>query len=60
LTAQDLDYLEDAIKTNRLPETTGFFFGATDGSEREDDLEFVAKARAAIAQGLYVYYTSWW
>jgi len=58
LTAADLDALENVIKENKLPETCGFFFGETDGSEREDDLAFIAKARAVLAEGRYVYYTS--
>src|SRR5271170_658599 len=41
----DLEKLEAAIMENELPETSFFFFGDSDGSEREDDLEFVAKAR---------------
>ena len=44
----------------RLPKTTGFFFGESDGSEQEDDLEFIAKAREALAADKFVYYTSWW
>ena len=60
LTAGDLDDLELAIKANVLPETSGFFFGASDGSEGEDDLRFVAKAREALAANLIVFYTSWW
>jgi hypothetical protein len=60
LTSDDLDILETAIKDNLLPPTCGFFFGETDGSEHEDDLAFVAEARAAIAEGRHVYYTSWW
>ena len=60
LTAGDLDDLELAIKVNVLPETAGFFFGASDGSETEDDLGFIAKAREAQAAGKTVFYTSWW
>ena len=60
LTEKDLDQLEDDIKDGSLPDTSGFFFGQTDGSEREDDLEFVKKAREAIKEGKTVYYTSWW
>jgi hypothetical protein len=60
LTAGDLDDLELAIKASVLPETNGFFFGASDGSEREDDLRFIAKAREALAGNLTVFYTSWW
>jgi hypothetical protein len=60
LEAQDLDELEKDIRERRLPDTSGFFFGATDGSETEDDLEFVEKARGAIEDGMTVYYSSWW
>lgn len=60
LTPEDLDRLEADIRSKALPETTGFFFGKTDGSEHEDDLAFIAKARAAMAEGRTVYYDSWW
>jgi hypothetical protein len=60
LTESDLDELEDDIKDGSLPDTSGFFFGQTDGSERDGDLEFVSKAREAIKEGKIVYYTSWW
>lgn len=60
LTASDLDRLEADVVGRRLPQTSGFFFGRSDGSERADDLAFIAKARAAIDQGLTVFYDSWW
>lgn len=60
LTAEDLDRLEKDIRSGNLPETDGFFFGESDGSERDDDLAFVGSAREALAQGLTVFYTSWW
>lgn len=60
LTAEDLDRLEGAIRGRRLPHTTGFFFGESDGSEQADDLSFIAKARMAIAAGATVVYSSWW
>lgn len=60
LTPPDLDRLEADIVQSRLPDTQGFFFGESDGSETPDDLTFVGKARAAIQSGLTVYYTSWW
>lgn len=60
LTLEDLNRLEADIKARRLPETHGFFFGESDGTETEDDLQFVAKAREAIAAGCAVFYTSWW
>lgn len=60
LTAEDLDRLEHDLRAGALPPTAGFFFGASDGSESEEDLGFVAKAREAIAAGYSVYYDSWW
>lgn len=60
LDSDDLDALEYDIKNGNLPQTGGFFFGETDGSETEDDLLFVETARKAIEEGYTVYYTSWW
>lgn len=62
LLAEDLDELEAALGTNALPPTTGFFFGNNppDDESREADLEFIAAARKALADGLIVFYTSWW
>ena len=60
LNPEDLDALEVAIKRNMLPETHGFFFGVTTGEEKEDDLEFIHKAREIIAEGRDVVYDSWW
>lgn len=60
LTAADLDQLETDIADGNLPSTSGFFFGKSDGTERDDDLLFIAKGRSAISSGLAVYYTSWW
>ena len=60
LTSEDLDNLEKAIRGKGLPDTCGFFFGDSDGTEHDDDLDFVRKARLAIADGYSVFYTSWW
>lgn len=60
LTATDLYALESAIKAQDLPHTRGFFFGESTPDDIADDLDFVAKARAAINAGKAVYYTSWW
>jgi len=60
LTKDDLDSLEQDIIDGTLPDTSGFFFGKSDGSEQNEDLEFIAKAREAIEEGKIVYYSSWW
>ena len=60
LTPVDIDLLEIAITKKQLPETDGFFFGASDGTEITDDLAFITKARAAFANGLFIYYCSSW
>lgn len=60
LTTEDIDALEADIRAGNLPTTGGFFFGESDGSELKGDLDFVARARAAIAAGLAVIYDSWW
>lgn len=60
LTSEDLDTLEAAIKGSVLPRTSGFFFGESRPDNRAGDLEFIAKAREAIAAGDAVYYDSWW
>ena len=60
LTSADIDALERAILDNALPQTTGFFFGETTGEEREDDLEFIRKAREEFSKGRTVAYYAWW
>jgi hypothetical protein len=60
LTRKDLDRLEADIRGGALPSTSGFFFGASDGTEFEGDLQFIGKAREAFAAGLTVFYSSWW
>ena len=61
LTWGDLDQLEEDIQNDRLPSTSGFFFGDnSDNYYREQDLEFVRKAKAEIFTGLKVFYNSSW
>ena len=56
----DPEWLEADLTAGQLPETAGFFFGESGGTELEDDLVFVREARQHLAAGLTVFYTSWW
>jgi hypothetical protein len=62
LELEDLDVLEQDIKSRILPETTGFFFGENPPDEESDcyDLDIIKKARQAIESGKAVFYDSWW
>jgi len=61
LTEEDLNQLEEAVKEGTLPPTTGFFFGETsDEFYKEQDLNFIAHARADLFCGLRVFYNSSW
>jgi len=62
LTLQDLQNLEYDIQNNRLPKTTGFFFGESynDKETIDKDMGFIKDAREVISKGLKIHYTSWW
>jgi hypothetical protein len=61
LTKEDLDSLEQALESNSLPQTVGFFFGSdSDDSYRQQDVEFIQAARDALDNGHKVVYDSWW
>ena len=60
LTADDLTDLEYQNEGETLPETTGFFFGKSDKSDKESNKEFIEIARQAINDDYRVYYFSWW
>jgi hypothetical protein len=61
LTDADLDDLQITIMAKKLPPTTGFFFGNSSNDHYQAaDLEFISSSRAAIRQGLRVFYNSSW
>jgi len=62
LSMADLNALENDVLNNLLPETQGFFFGTNppDDYSKNQDMEFIGKAKVAIAAGDAVYYDSWW
>jgi hypothetical protein len=62
LTLEDLEALEKDILKENLCGKSGFFFGDNDYNSycKEQDIDFVYKAKKAIALGSAIYYTSWW
>jgi len=62
LSMVDLNALENDVLNNLLPKTQGFFFGTNppDDYSKNQDMEFIAKAKVAISEGDAVYYDSWW
>ena len=64
LTVDNINSLEDSVRNAELPKTEGFFFGS-DSYEwmnhyANQDLEFVEKAKEALADGWTVTYSCWW
>lgn len=62
LNEEDLDRLEQALDENSLEHTPGFFFGGEEiyPEDVETTRAFIAQGREAIANGLAVFYDSWW
>ncbi len=63
LTWEDIDQLEYDVELGRLKnlEATGFFWGdPSDDYYYEQDVKFIAEARAQLFLGLKVFYNSSW
>lgn len=61
LTFDDIVKLEEDIKNNNLPKTSGFFFGNdSDEYYKSQDLEFVYEAKSRLFLGQKVFYNSSW
>jgi len=60
LTEVDLRRLEKALDDDALTETKGFFFGQSDHEDAVADRRFLVEARARLAAGQSIYYSSWW
>lgn len=46
LSADDIHKIIAAVEADELPETTGFFFGVSDGTEKDEDLQTFREALA--------------
>lgn len=46
LSADDIRLILAAVKAEQLPETDGFFFGKSDGTEKEEDIDILTDALA--------------
>jgi hypothetical protein len=65
LSPEDIGTIMEAIQGDKLPHTEGFFFGATDGSEKAESLRIFAAALAWLTtkkEGVSrsVYYRASW
>lgn len=62
LSASDINQLEDDLNNDRLTHTPGFFFGGDQffQEDRESLKEFIQKSREAMANGMAIFYDSWW
>lgn len=58
ITAEVLDQLVKDL--DNLPDTQGFFYGASDPGDRDLDIDFILKARQALAEDHVIIYSSWW
>lgn len=56
----DLDQLEKVVNADKLPHTIGFFFGVSGPEDKVPTLNFIRRAREALASGKRVYYYAWW
>ena len=60
LTADDVERLSDAVENNKLPHTTGFFFGESMKDCIKADRVFIRKARQALEDGYRLFYKAFW
>lgn len=60
LDEDDLLALREAVNSDHLPETTGFFFGTSTPEDKVDDLRFIELAMQARRDGYEVVYSAWY
>jgi len=60
LVQADLDRIREQVQAKALPKTEGFFFGESDDTDYDTDMEFLRKAEASLKEGYTIWYDSWW
>jgi hypothetical protein len=60
LVQADLDRIREQVQSKALPKTEGFFFGESDDSDYDSDMDFLRKAEASLKEGYTIWYDSWW
>ena len=62
LDTDDIDYVISQVKANKLPETSGFFFGnyLPDARSKKEDIKIFREAQVLAKLGYEVFYDSWW
>ena len=60
LTIEDINKLEQVIKENNLPITSGCFFGVSEHYRVKEDLQFICKARKILKDSNCLIYSSFW
>ena len=56
LSIEDICKLEQDVLDDKLPFTSGFFFGTSRPEQKEGDLEFIQKAKKSISEGNFLFY----
>lgn len=57
---EDIEELEEAIKSWEIDDSEPFSFKKYNSNMKEHDLQFCHDAKEAIKDGYAVYYDSWW
>jgi hypothetical protein len=60
LNADDIADLEAVVLADEMPVGHGFFWGKSYPEDKQLDLDFIEKARQAMAAGQQVIYSCWW
>lgn len=60
LDKNDIEYLMNLIRKNKLPDISGFFFGTSKLERLNLDLKYFTEALSYLEDGYKVFYDSWW